>query len=416
MGLQEYRYIVARLGAVLYLLAGAIAASTLGLPGVRETVSLTPAAVLIALAVPAAAGTYLFPWRRVHHHWYLVVTAVSSLHLGLFVWATGGWQSPFMIFVLFIVLIATAYFSKMWPLLAVVLLALGVVASPLAYQRPVGAALVGPIVIELFIIGVSVGIARLLFFWLERSLVRSAHLEDDRTDFLLAVAHHLKTPLTSLGVALQLLQGPQGREPSQRDRLLDAALRSEKRLEQAVQRLLESFRSGSFPITLRFEPILLQDAVQSVVETLRSQVEAFDQRLTVTVPADLPVIRADRERLELVIANLLQNAVDFAGEQGAISVSAERSNGHVMLQVSNSGPGFTPRERQMLFQSFSGPWHPSSQNRRRTAGGTGVGLMISKVIVEAHGGRIFIASEDDNRAGVCVTLPVLTASGDAARA
>lgn len=289
--MANYRRTVVRASALLYLAAVMIAAMSLYLPGIREEVSLIPALVIGGLGVPAAAFTYWMPWDHYHQNWFLVIGVLANLHLGTFIWATGGSQSPFWPFVVFIMLGAAAYYRDAWPLTIIVACSVAVIASPLVYERPAPLDFRALLFIHGFIVLVTFVIGRWLFHAMEVNARRALNLERSRSDFLFAVAHQLKTPLSSLHVALQALKlqrAGQSQPGSPEARLLDVATRSEERIGRHMNRLLEFFRIEAGQMELSLESISIANVIENVAEMVHPQVEAKRQRLDVQVPRACP--------------------------------------------------------------------------------------------------------------------------------
>jgi histidine kinase len=120
------------------------------------------------------------------------------------------------------------------------------------------------------------------------------------------------------------------------------------------------------------------------------------------VPADLPPVEADRERLHQVLFNILDNAFRFAPEGGAVRIRAVREDGSCEVSVEDTGPGIPKEHLPLVFERF----YRVDQSRSRDDGGTGIGLAIARSVVEAHGGRIWAESEAAGGATFRFVLPV----------
>ncbi len=148
-----------------------------------------------------------------------------------------------------------------------------------------------------------------------------------------------------------------------------------------------------------FETLRLKDLMSAVAESLRLQVEAKGIALVTDLPADLPEVRADRTQMERVISNLVTNAMRHTERGGEIKISAARRDGHVAVSVCDTGGGIPPEYLPHIFDKFV-------QVQNAPAGGAGLGLAISKEIVEAHGGHISVQSEVRRGSTFTFTLPV----------
>jgi two-component system sensor histidine kinase ResE len=255
---------------------------------------------------------------------------------------------------------------------------------------------------------VTFAIGRWLFHALEQSSRRALNLERSRTDFLFAVAHQLKTPLSSLQVALQALKRERASQftpGTPEARLLDVAIRSEERIGRQVNRLLEFFRIEAGQMELDLEPVSIATVIENVVEMVHPQMEAKRLRLAVQVPSALPDVTADEERIETVLVNLVQNAVDFTPVEGQITLTAQASNGTVVVKVSDTGPGVPASERSRIFEPFSRTSKTPVADQRGSWSGTGLGLAIAKSIVELHRGRIWAEQTSGKGISFCFSLP-----------
>lgn len=393
--------------ATLYLVATACASWAIHLPGIRESTYYIPGLTLIVLGFPASLFVYKFPWSRYPVNLFLIVGIAACVHLGFFLWATDGSQSVFWPYLLFIVLGSTAYYRDRWPLIILAVLSVGVLFSPLAYERAVTNLFWGKLTIQSLVILVSFVFGRWMFESIEQGSLQVAMLQRGRNDFLLAVAHQLKTPLTSLRVTLDLMkEAAKKKEGSTKDdNLVNAALRSEQRIEKQLERIFEFFRLRSGDIALEMQAGDMEKLVNSVLEFLRPQIETKKLRITLSMPFPVPKVMMDTARIETVLMNLLQNAVDFSPVQGEVRVSAQVLYTSLLVKVKDSGPGVSRNERNQIFEAFHRGYKvPAADTRSST--GMGLGLAIAKSIVELHKGKVWVESEQGEGAEFCFSLPL----------
>ena len=383
-----------------------IGAVALLLPGIRESAQLVPASALVFLGFPATVVVYFFPWHRYHVNWFLAVGISACLHLGLFVAVTGGESSPFWPFVLFVVLGSASYFRDRWPIVVLTLLSLTVIVSPLAYTNPANVSFVGSVVIRGFVVTLSFIIGRWLFRATEQSALRINRLEQSRADFLFSVAHQIKTPLSSLRGSLDLLARDASAQSSTDRKLFDAASRSEQRIEEQVERLLQLFQTPADESGLRLAPNSVADLADSAAALIRSPIGGKHQSLVVDLPANLPLVHADAERIESVIHALLSNAVEFSPPGGNITLQGRETAGMVAVRVTDMGPGVPATDRNHVFEPFYQVAGTPAADSRGTRAGLGMGLAVARSVVQLHGGHIWIEDAPGGGATFCFTLPV----------
>ncbi len=226
-------------------------------------------------------------------------------------------------------------------------------------------------------------------------------LQERREDLLRAVSHDLRSPLTAiLGQAELLLRaldraGMAGRERRNAEGIITSA----RRMNAMIQDLVDSARLEAGQIRLRPMPLDLRTFAYNLKERLADELETG--RIVVEAPADLPQVRADPDRLERILTNLLSNALKYSTPGTPVVVTLTPRNGEVETAVADRGPGIAPEELPHLFSRYY-----RARARREGKEGLGLGLYIAKGLVEAHGGRIGVASEPGVGSTFSFTLPV----------
>ncbi len=224
--------------------------------------------------------------------------------------------------------------------------------------------------------------------------------EREKDEFLSLVTHELKTPLTPLKSVAQLIRMRIKRaRAGERDLDLDALERNvaiierqADRMDRIVTDLLEVSRIGRGRFELQPEPMDLAAVVHEVANRW-SEVAAEDgrHRLEVDVPESLP-ITGDARRIEQVVANLLANAVKYSPRGGTVSVRIEERPDEVAVVVSDEGIGLTPEDLEVIGKE------PFVRSKRATGfAGVGVGLYLSRLVAEGHGGRLAFSSEGEDK-------------------
>jgi signal transduction histidine kinase len=230
--------------------------------------------------------------------------------------------------------------------------------------------------------------------------VRSFGMRRMRDTVLAEVAHDLRSPLSAIIMTTDLLlQVPMTHE--EHDHRLHMIRRSAEHMSRLVQDLVEAVRAERAPIVLNPAPFPVQVLLEEVAELHQEAASTKDQQLVVAVhaPAAL-MMNADRERLFRVLDNLVGNAIKFTQRGGHITVDALAGTLEVIFSVTDDGPGMDRNTLDRLFEPY---WQHDPGTRQ----GLGLGLTISKALVEAHGGRIWAESEPGKGTVVFFRVPRL---------
>lgn len=235
----------------------------------------------------------------------------------------------------------------------------------------------------------------------ERQPDRAARERANRqkSELLDLVSQELRAPLTAMKGFVDTVRVEWGELSAARRRdLLDRASLNAGQLHRVFDQLLDFFRVDAHLVTMKPRPILLSDAVRRTLEDLRPVLA--NHRVYATVPDDL-AIRADVAAFRDVLTNLLTNAARFSPAGGRIIVSATRVDGAVDMSISDEGSGIPPEEQKRIFDPFY--QSPYNNELRR---GTGIGLTIAKRLIEMHGGRIAVVSDEGIGSTFWVTMPL----------
>lgn len=227
--------------------------------------------------------------------------------------------------------------------------------------------------------------------------------ERHRRNMVADVAHELRTPLTNIQGHIEAVQdGLLEPDASTMDTMHRQAMYLNRLVDDL--RLLASTESSDFQLTR--EPASMTEIVSQVAESFRPRAEAGSVDLSVSALDDLPMMHLDRLRIEQVLANLLDNAVAHTPPDGRIVVAAERIDDNVRVTVADSGPGIPADAQPRVFDRL----YRVDPSRDRATGGSGLGLTIARQLVEAHGGAIWVESEEGSGSRFGFDLPVVTDS------
>ena len=224
-------------------------------------------------------------------------------------------------------------------------------------------------------------------------VTREKEIDQMKSDFISLVSHELRTPLTSIiGFVSFILDGKAGAINDRQRNSLARVQRQSKRLAALINDLLDISRIESGRIQMEQESISILEIVTQRLEEIRPQADEKSIQLALTAPESGPQILGDEARMGQVFTNLIGNAIKFTPNNGEVSVKVEADGNLLHVEVIDTGPGIPPEERQKIFDKF----YQLSDISTRQQGGSGLGLSISKSIVEAHGGKLWI---DDGNQG-----------------
>jgi signal transduction histidine kinase len=242
------------------------------------------------------------------------------------------------------------------------------------------------------------------------SEVRNA--DQAKSEFISFVAHELKTPMTSIrGYTDLLAQGAVGPVTQPQANFLATIRLNADRMSALVSDLNDISRIETGRLKLEFAAVALAPALEEVIDALRSQIESKEQKLSLDIPDDLPPVWVDRGRLIQILTNLVSNAQKYTLTGGSFRIAAEHSPNrwdpsgppevvHILLQ--DTGLGISPQEQKSIFQKF----FRSEDRMVRDLPGTGLGLNITRNLVEMHGGKIWFESELHKGSTFHFTIPV----------
>jgi K+-sensing histidine kinase KdpD len=234
-----------------------------------------------------------------------------------------------------------------------------------------------------------------------------------KSEFVAVVSHEIRTPLTSVKGAIELLSDDRYfRNDEQQAKLLSIAHANTERLLTLIGDILDFSKLDSGSLPMHFERQRIETVVTQAAQNLRTLIEERSIELEVATASDLPDLMIDPNRITQVVTNLLSNAIKFSPAGGRIDVTVEEVDGCVRVAVRDTGEGIASENLPKLFQKFT---QIDSTSTRR-AGGTGLGLVICKGIVEQHGGQVGVLSAPGEGSTFFFTLPPAPAVSPAAAA
>ncbi len=234
--------------------------------------------------------------------------------------------------------------------------------------------------------------------------VREAN--DAKSEFMSIASHELKIPMTSIkGYAKLLQMGAGGDLSDKQNEFLGVIANNVDRMDRLVRDLLDVSRIEAGRIRLEIADVQVNDVIDDVVRSVETQIKNKHLHLDVEIDRDLPILRADYDRLVQIVTNLVSNAYKYTPEGGQVSVNARPYlNGEVQgiaVTVKDTGYGISEEDQAKLFTNF---FRASDENIRNEPG-TGLGLSITKKMIESHGGELTFESKLGHGSAFTFTLP-----------
>jgi len=233
-------------------------------------------------------------------------------------------------------------------------------------------------------------------------LTRLKQLENTRQEFVANVSHELRTPLSMIkGYVETLINGAKD-DPNVATRFLQTIEKHAERLTYLIEDLLTISRLESGQIVLNIQKVELRSVAEDVIDDLQSRAGDKKVNLENQVPDEV-VVRADADRVQQVIFNLVDNAIKYGRPEGRVWINARLADGQFAeVSVRDNGPGIPPDSIDRVFERF----YRADKARSREQGGTGLGLSIVKHIIQSHGGEVWVESELGRGATFFFTLPL----------
>jgi signal transduction histidine kinase len=244
---------------------------------------------------------------------------------------------------------------------------------------------------------------------LEEEKRQLQELDRLKNRFMASVTHELKTPLNAIiGFSELLLSGTCGTPDEKQRRYLENIHAGGKHLLELITEILDYMRLQAESLSLHLEELDVVELLRSTADIMRPEAARSGIELRVATEGGEGRIRADRRRVTQVLFNLISNAIKFTPRGGRVTLRAFAQEDGVIIEVEDTGVGISAEDRKRLFREFT----QVGEGARRS-GGAGLGLALSKRLVELHGGRIWVASEPGEGSSFSFLFPFSPPHDDA---
>lgn len=236
--------------------------------------------------------------------------------------------------------------------------------------------------------------------WILRDISERLELDELRADLTSMVFHDLRSPLGNILSSLEVMQTSISEENDTLQSVLSIAQRSGRRASRLVESLLDLDRLEAGQAVLEKTRAAIGVLVTEAVEEVHPTAEAKGHVMKFDLASNIPDVEMDMDMIRRVLINLLENAVKHTRGGGQVTVAVREKDDFIVVSVKDSGRGIPPRDQQRIFEKFSRIGHESRLK------GRGIGLAFCRLAIEAHGGRIWVESEDREGSTFFFTLPL----------
>ena len=231
-------------------------------------------------------------------------------------------------------------------------------------------------------------------------------LDRMRTEFVSLVTHQIRAPLTNMQGAVSRMNADCGEVNGTCTKMFSVLQQQFARMNRLVEDVLNTTRIEAGEIAAQMEPISIVPLIAQVVEQTRARMT--DRRIKVPHKPGMPYVLADRDLLSEAFANLLDNADKYSPDQSDISIDVHANQTEVIVSVCDSGPGLLEEDLENVFNKF----YRSDSSDSQLAYGYGLGLYVSRQLIEVQGGRIWVENRPEGGAEFSISLPVWKGSND----
>jgi signal transduction histidine kinase len=258
-----------------------------------------------------------------------------------------------------------------------------------------------PEIIALIVLSIS-GILFILTYVINLSVERLAQVGRMKTEFVRIVSHQLRSPITNLSWAVDsLMSGDLGRISENQLEYFKILKENSSRMKELINDLLIISRIEEGTLPIKKEPVSIAEMIKILISEFRPFAQASNVEIEFIYDENLPNISTDPNQTKVVIENLLDNAIRYMGRKGKVKINLRGKEKEALFEIKDNGVGISPGDQEYIFQKFF-------RSKNSNKGGTGLGLFITKSIIEKLGGKIWFKSKEGEGTTFYFTLPIFT--------
>lgn len=251
---------------------------------------------------------------------------------------------------------------------------------------------------SLLLIGMVGGI----FYYSVNTMLSQKKLSNIKTDFINNMTHELKTPVSTISLALEVIRDKElEKNPEKTERYLTIIGEENKRLGTQIEKVLQIAQLESGNISLKFENLDINEILNQVIESMGVQMEQLNVEVGVNFQTIIPNVAADKVHLTSIFVNLLDNAIKYSKQYPKLLISTENTDGEVIVKIKDNGIGIPKDQINKIFDKF----YRVPKGNLHDVKGFGLGLSYVKRMLELHGGKIAVFSKVNEGSEFIVTLP-----------
>lgn len=242
-----------------------------------------------------------------------------------------------------------------------------------------------------------------IFYYSVNSLLNQKKLSNIKNDFINNMTHELKTPVSTIALALEVIKDKEINKSSEKtDRYLNIITEENRRLGTQIEKVLQIAKLEKGDLNLNFEPIDINEVLDQVVKNQSVQMEQYGVKLNLDLQAEETIVSADRVHLTNIIFNLMDNAIKYSKEKPEITIATSNTEKGLLLKISDKGIGIPKDQLSKIFEKF----YRVPKGDLHDVKGFGLGLSYVKNMVEMHNGTISVNSKIDEGTDFSVLLPI----------